>query len=775
MPRLGSSPLGLIMDTGADSNIKLGSYVLNVDTGTGMDMYTSLFGREGRDGDGRSTVNFNYNEDKEDIFDISTQSIIDYCNNHAKMKLSYADFAYLRKLGVYPNNRLIIARRFASAVDDDLINTTNDSFPLATLVSWVPDNENFFDVSFNENWIDADTSFTDLLNDASSDRDLLAGDNAGKKLGTFLSEGASMIPLPGWSEGLQYEVFKRLGLTDLDATNLPTGNPNLIRMAKQRATAKKTGAFSGVESTIKVKMIVEYEQKFINKIDPTGVYYDIIANALTFGTSNSIFQFRSDALGANGEFANFLNDLGSGDSQRVKSALTLFATKLGQALQAVAEQLQKALSDLFNEQDEKNQANANNADNSEQKKQNPADRAASVIQKTLFGLLKTVIATLVSKYKVRILGILDALTGSPSAPWHVTIGNPKRPIFSSGDMLVRSVDVKFGKLLAYNDLPSTITVEVSMESARPLGAQEIFRKLNCGKARSYKRVRLDILSADNIVITQSDIDAFTFSNSPNLGQQNQSAANASTPLANNNPNSNAPAAGWQWLIANFDRVTAGITPSLAVGSASVPSSIVNRMNSQLLALQGTGSGTPSRPTTSPRPTNRVSSRTDRTSSDRGPNDVTEYANEKQAIVAYNSIINELEKVFSLQDSLGSDGGPILKSRLEPSTMASIIRTEVMTKLNSKVKVVNKWDLVKIQLDVALNEIYSALSSRTSLGPNNVSVPFFDRPTSRSYVQKTIKLPNRSISNLPGLAPGAPIASSTLPRVTGLVRVPGLFN
>ena len=51
-------------------------------------------------------------------------------------------------------------------------------------------------------------------------------------------------------------------------------------------------------------------------------------------------------------------------------------------------------------------------------------------------------------------------------------------------MLTRSVSLKLGPQLAFNDLPSSITAEFTLENARPLGMQEIMAKYNTGYLRS---------------------------------------------------------------------------------------------------------------------------------------------------------------------------------------------------------------------------------------------------------------------------------------------------
>lgn len=467
MPLQGSSPLGLQLETTTGKVNKVGSYVI----GSTM---SSIFSGKSYDFPNPLDNKYGIGKADNDSLDISTTNIIEKSQKYPASKLSYSDFAYLKNLGVYPNNRLIIARRFQSGVHDDLtiLNTNDSSFvPMATLISWVPDNENFISTEFGEEWEEAKATFKDILNDLGND--VMMGDNRNKMLGNFLAGGGGVTPFPGFTEGLQYEILKNLGYTETDSSKIPSGNPNLIREAKQRKTVPKSEAGSGLKCKFEVKMVVEYEQKFINGIDPTMVYYDIIANALTFGTSESQFQFsESVSKGLN----EFLTNIGSGDSKKVKAALVQFVAAIGSALRKIGEQMISEIKDLLSDQ-----------------------------RKILSTVSNTILKGLVSKYKVRIMGVANALTGTPSAPWHVTIGNPNRPIFSSGDMLVENVTITMGKLLAFNDLPSSIKLELTLKSARNLGAQEIYTKFNCGKQRTYVRNLKTFVETD-LELKKEEID-----------------------------------------------------------------------------------------------------------------------------------------------------------------------------------------------------------------------------------------------------------------------------
>lgn len=490
MPKYSLSPLGLYFASKEEEGIdKIGNYdrgkIISNDQLSIFSGSTTKFGH----------TFFKPQKSYDD--DISTSEIIKYTQRqgYESMRLNYSDFAYLKKLGVYPNNRLIIARRFLSPVNDDLTvpsDVANSEIsPMSTLISWVDDNKDFFKVTYGEEWDKVDeASFKRVLNDIG--HDVMMGDNRGKNLGDAAAGAFNFVSFPGWTEGLQYAIFKSLGMTDLSPFEHPYGNPNLIRTAMRRSTLGKDQAGSGLKAKIEVEMEVEYEQKFINGVDPTSVYYDIIANALTFGTSESRFQFRGDSVG---KFSRFLDNLGSGNPDRVNLALATFIKAIQSSIQKVGEQLVELLS-RDKEKVATEKTENNNEQNTNDDKENEIDAKLTTVKEILQKISFNVISGLVGKYKVRIIGIVNALTGSPSTPWHVTVGNPKRPIFSSGDMVVTDVTITLGKLLAFNDLPSSIKINFTLSNARPLGAQEIYKKLNCGKERTYTRVRKPFIESE---------------------------------------------------------------------------------------------------------------------------------------------------------------------------------------------------------------------------------------------------------------------------------------
>jgi hypothetical protein len=452
-----------------------------------------------------------------DVYDTSILNIIEKLSG-TRGALRPSDFAYCKNLGVYPNNRLIIARRFSGAIDDNILQKGRG--PIAVLISWRKTDEDFIEIGFGEDWIDANADFTELLNNMGKD---LLGNS---KLGDVAGAAMGAIPLPGFSEGLTRKVLEALGIYEEGASNepLPAGNPNLIKMAKRRKTIDYGQAGSGLKCTFTIKMECEYEQKFISGVDPTITYMDILSNALRFGTSNSY------DYGLSGKFAGKLKKWVN-DPQ---SLITDFATSLKNGLNAASSLMRKSIEDAFNS-DIIATRKRNNAKDDDKENKNEIEAKREQRESTLAAFDETFNSVLdsigdsliktVQKYKQEIYGISAALSGVASTPWHVTVGNPLRPIFCAGDLYTDNVQVNLGSTLAFNDLPSNIKIDFTLTPARPWGLQEIMAKFNTGNIRTVNTVSDFSSLRDNRVL---DPNVYDYGKTASNTQTNTGGAGGGT-------------------------------------------------------------------------------------------------------------------------------------------------------------------------------------------------------------------------------------------------------
>lgn len=417
-----------------------------------------------------------------DVYDTSVLNILEKLSG-TKAQLKPTDFAYLKDLGVYPNNRLMIARRFHSPSGDNIMVKAKEIGSIATLMSWIPENDNFLEITFGEKWEEAKADFTGMLNS-------LGEDFSKKGLGGIAGAAANVLPLPGFTEIFQRQFLAKLGLLeDSAASSIPAGNPNLIKEAKVRKTVGYSEAGSGLTAKISVKMICEYEMKFISGIDPTIVWMDLIGVMLRFGTSDSSNYGLSQKVAAKlARWASnpysLIDDIVTGIEQAVKKAYDKMVEILGKIYDAATEAAQK-LSDGTEDTSGKQTSERELAVQAAQEAKDAGVKILDGLKK----LGRDAIAASVMKYRVEVMGIVNALTGNPSTPWHLTVGNPLRPVFCSGDMYTTDVTIKLGPILAFNDLPSTITCEFTLQNARNLGLQEILAKFNSGYLRTVDTQR----------------------------------------------------------------------------------------------------------------------------------------------------------------------------------------------------------------------------------------------------------------------------------------------
>ena len=400
-----------------------------------------------------------YNSDYTNQYS-SIPSIIDKINDIIKdkpasksLKLSYADFAYLSKLGVYPSNRMVIARRFPSGVGDDLLLYKDE--PISVIPSWIEDGKPFVDISYSEQWAEVDdVNLAAPLGEFGKQYEgLVSLIPGGKKTTEYLDQGLGLVPTMGFTEYIQYAMFNKLGLTD--ASNLlllPQGNPNIIRKAMTRRTYSGSSSWSGLNYNYSITIANEYEIKYIDGVDPTLVYFDIISNLLSFGTSEAQFQF-------DGRFSkkakDLIDNLASGKISDIFKTLVDF-------LAGLVKVGTSALSFI-----------------------------GDVIKNTFLGqqggIADVLLGSQIKKYRIKFIGIINALSGSPSGIYHVTIGNPLRPLFSSGDLYPgkgsEATKITLGTELGYNNLPTTIKFSTTLTNARPCGLQEIFKKFSPSPVR----------------------------------------------------------------------------------------------------------------------------------------------------------------------------------------------------------------------------------------------------------------------------------------------------
>lgn len=82
-------------------------------------------------------------------------------------------------------------------------------------------------------------------------------------------------------------------------------------------------------------------------------------------------------------------------------------------------------------------------------------------------------------------GLDSLLTQAPVGLWHLTIGNPRHPIMSMGNMVLSSVDIEHYGPLGLDDFPTGIKVVIGLKHAMPRDRMMIENMYNSGDNRIY--------------------------------------------------------------------------------------------------------------------------------------------------------------------------------------------------------------------------------------------------------------------------------------------------
>jgi len=476
----------------------------------------------------------------------------------AGFRIKASDLAYLRELGVYPINRMAILRRFPEGafVPENLDEMKLE--PISTVIGWIKPDENFGNISFNENWTITNKRFDVLLSE-------IISKNTGGKMDSTL-----MAP-PEFAQGLLFEFYNRSGLIDNNPegtdwreqnyelynesikensngwgyNNIPVGDPNVLMEGPFRDPSQQN-----IQSKFTFNIETTYEQKLLGEVDPGSAMLDIIDNLYAMGTSNmkyywsenskTIMSAKSAVNDSTDIFAwwvfikefmvNFsqgivsiFNDVSSKIGQLAKSALTS-GTTIGNFLKEPIKTIDNYLGD-----------------------------PDSLGKK----FLDSIMTSTISIYRFELRGSIELMTGAKdsSTPWYLTIGNPFSPWLSTNHIVVKTANIETSTEMSYQDMPTWIKVKFSCEFSRNLGRQELMRMLNNTYTRTYtnsSKIGASQNSLQNLkeVVNQESVHPGTDNNFSGLNKNSLQTKNVQ--LSGNETVIASNKSGYQYSPPNTD-------------------------------------------------------------------------------------------------------------------------------------------------------------------------------------------------------------------------------
>ena len=418
-------------------------------------------------------------------------------------KYRYIDFMFCRDLGKIPNNHLLTLRKFTRPVGDN-INTRlpksdtpynfNQSMDVGRLVTWFGNGDNKLEDIIKYNYVATFKQFDSKVDVVDSHEDEESTGIIGKIVNTInprynqaMSQGRTgahnfISQLGGRYLSTSYANFGRGGQYDRHDI---FGMYDHHKVYEPKNTIQSTHVYEGKltfsqEFTIKFS----YKLRAYDNINPRAAFLDLIGNILavtyrsgTFWGGSRMFRGAPPNKVGTAKVNAFLDrtfdTLGGIGNNLLSGNLDIGGT-LGSIWGAV----KQIASDAFNT------AKSLALGNTSTKGKSPLQVIGAIVKHTgLWSGVQGMIKNGLGRPAVYALDSL--LTGDNVGLWHLTIGNPRNPIMSIGNLIIDKSEITQSGPLGLDDFPTDLTVSVSLKHGRPRDSAEIQKMYTKGSGPIY--------------------------------------------------------------------------------------------------------------------------------------------------------------------------------------------------------------------------------------------------------------------------------------------------
>lgn len=446
------------------------------------------------------TIHFSGVNYGEDLSDCSIKTLVELSNEGKLGRgiYKYADFMYCKNLGHVSNNRLITLRRFPIPVGDDIWNIATydkDNFSgkgaafgveipgdTGRLVTWLDDENKLDDIlkyDYQDSWVQKEGKFQDVTSQedngtivgsivnlanpayrqavgsgfAGSENNILGEVSGATRVGNFFG---NILKHEG-----TYENSAILGRYDENKVYEPKGTVRDTHLYEGKLTFSQS--FS---------LTFDYELRAYSNINPRTAFLDLLNNILQvtyrqgkfwggavwfmgapgnragWQTANALIDRSFDKLSdtfqmlCRGElnFGDLLGSLANRGAALFKGAFNTAVEQINKIAQGQQTELTTKLADAVHDYE---------------------------IDTMVKGMLKNNLG------RPALYATNTILTGDPTGLWHVTIGNPRNPIMSMGNLIIDGATVQHYGPLGIDDFPTGLKVTVNLKHAKSRDMIEI--------------------------------------------------------------------------------------------------------------------------------------------------------------------------------------------------------------------------------------------------------------------------------------------------------------
>lgn len=403
----------------------------------------------------------------EKLYDPSTATLVNIFSPFSEheegtgsMIYEWPDFLYTKYDNKLSNNRLLTLRRFPLPIEDDITNPdTSPHKDLGRMLSWFGEGTDNalsdiigFSIGFNWKELESEVQEIDKAGYGGSlgilDMSEIPG--IGGALGPAAKAFDSTVDNANRERSYQYDPLKSEKFSEGPYRDLIDGPVNVIH--------KMLIQDRGLNYTNDITIKFGYELKSYGNVNPKEALLDVFTNILSVCYTNAPFwggsvryvrgQGQSNSLIGDGNllrqgkllqyFNSVFGDLGGVFSKNFGDS------NGGFSLGSISKGLGAAFTDRFFED--------------------------KINEKGPFANMQVAKAL---------------LTGESTGEWHLTVGNPLRPIVMMGNLVLEDCTISFDESLGTDDFPVGITAEVKLKPARPRDGHDIQSMFNAGKGRMY--------------------------------------------------------------------------------------------------------------------------------------------------------------------------------------------------------------------------------------------------------------------------------------------------
>lgn len=438
-------------------------------------------------------------------------------------RYKYADFMYCKDLGKISNNHMITLRKFAIPVGDNIFRSTvaktageGKDDPMSSIgdvgrmITWFDTDDNklsdIMSYEYEASWKKLDAKIQQLDSQEDDEGRGIAG-----KIINNLSPGYNLQSAHGInSGGLLGQLMNSMGIGanthEYQHNDVALGrNYDNNKVYTPRDTIQDTHIYEG-KLTFKHEFTLNFSYKLraYDNINPKSAFLDLLGNILTVTYRKGTFWGgKSEVLGAKPNKAGWqkynnvlkgLSDAGGdlwknifhlegANTDGLLSALSQFGSSLldivkgaGMDIGGTASSAMQTAKDFLSG----NITAGEVMDKVKTRVQAGAQKAADLnLGQVMMGSIKNKLG------RPALYAFDSLLTGAKVGLWHVTIGNPKNPIATFGNLIMTNAKITHSGPLGFDDFPTDLHVSVTLKHAMSRDATEISKMYTKGQNGIY--------------------------------------------------------------------------------------------------------------------------------------------------------------------------------------------------------------------------------------------------------------------------------------------------